>query len=151
MLLTIAGFIALALHLPTYLDTVSGSPTDVGNLTSPTAFWLVKFMDLGIVVPAAVVVGVGMLRGRRWAVRPMCALVGGYALLGSSVAAMAVTMLVAGDDDSSLAMVVASCRAALALLGLAAYLYRPLLRGQPAPPVLRRDVRQEASLSGRST
>lgn len=39
-------------------------PAGVQYLSSPTAFWLVKFMDLGIVVPSALAVGIGALRHR---------------------------------------------------------------------------------------
>ncbi|HZJ06183.1 MAG TPA: hypothetical protein VFD59_12030 [Nocardioidaceae bacterium] len=92
-LLGIAAFIVLRLHLPGYVDALSDNPSAVGYLSSPTAFWLVKFMDLGIVTPVAVTVGVGMLGRRSWARRPMYAIVGGYALLGTSVAAMAGVML----------------------------------------------------------
>lgn len=127
LLLVIAGFVVVGLHLPTYLDALSASSSNVGLTSSPTAFWLVKFMDLGLVAPAATVVGVGMLRRRGWARRPMFALVGGYALLGASVAAMAITMYATDDPDASLAMVVATCVAATLMVALAGYLYRPLL------------------------
>jgi len=130
--LAIAGFVVLGLHLPGYLDALSSAPTSVGYLSSPTAFWLVKFMDLGLVVPAAVAVGIGTLRHRRWAQRPLSALVGGYALLGASVAAMAIIMFLKDDPDSSLGTVVASIVAASALLALAIHRYRPLLTG-PVP------------------
>jgi hypothetical protein len=126
-LVAIAAFVLVGLHLPTYLDAVSGHPTTVGYLTSPTAFWLVKFMDLGILVPAALAVGVGMLRRRPWARRPMLAIVGGYALLGVSVAAMAVVMSLRGDPDASVATLVGSVAAAVILVGLAGYLYAATL------------------------
>lgn len=129
-LLGIATFVVVGLHLPSYLDALSDVPGNAGYLSSPTAFWLVKFMDLGIVVPAAVAVGVGMLRHRPWALRPMLAIVGGYALLGASVAGMAIVMYVTDDPDGSLAMVVSSAVAALMMIWLATYLYRTVL---PAP------------------
>lgn len=128
VLLAVASFIVIGLHLPSYLDSLSEAPTNAGYLSSPTAFWLVKFMDLGIVTPVALVAGVGMLLRRPWARRPVYALLGGYALLGASVAAMAVTMSATDDPDSSLGMVAASSVAALVLIALASYLYRPLLR-----------------------
>jgi hypothetical protein len=134
ILLVIAAFIVIGLHVPTYLDALSDDPTNVGYLSSPTAFWLVKFMDLGIVAPAALVVGVGMLRGAAWARRPMYALVGGYALLAASVAGMAITMYVTDDPDSSPAMVAASVIAAVIMSALATYLYRPVLRRAPRAP-----------------
>jgi hypothetical protein len=152
-LLAIAVFVVAGLHLPGYLDAISAHPTTVGYLTSPTAFWLVKFMDLGIVVPAAVAVGVGMLRRRAWARRPMYAIVGGYALLGISVAVMAVVMWLTGDSDGSLGMVLTSGIAASALVTLAGYLYRPLLvrrgagtfvpRGHAGRPCARASSRRE--------
>jgi hypothetical protein len=43
------------------------------------------------------------------------------------VVAMAVTMYLAGDPDGSLIMVLASVAAAATLVGLACFLYRPLL------------------------
>lgn len=151
LLLAVATFVVLGLHLPTYLDALSDTPTTLGYLSSPTAFWLVKFMDLGIVVPAAVVVGTGMLAGRSWARRPMHAVIGGYALLGTSVAAMAIVMYAEGDSDSSPVQVVSTTAIALSLLGISALLYRPYLRppgtsitptaGQPTSDHLSRSSR----------
>jgi hypothetical protein len=50
---------------------------DPGRLTeyasSPTPFWMVKLMDLGIIVPAAIAAGVGLFRGAEWAVSDVCA------------------------------------------------------------------------------
>jgi hypothetical protein len=118
LLLVAAAVVTFGLHLPTYLDALSDSPTNVGYLTSPTAFWLVKFMDLGIVVPAAVTVGAGMLTDRRWARRPMEALLGGYAFLATSVSAMAIVMYANSDPDASLGQAVAAAAVALTLLVL---------------------------------
>ncbi|MDX6302546.1 MAG: hypothetical protein QOF53_3760 [Nocardioidaceae bacterium] len=122
--LLVGVFVLVGLHLPTYLDAVSCHPTTEGYLSSPTAFWLVKLMDLGITVAAAFTVGVGMLRRRAWARRPMLAIIGGYALLAVSVAAMAIVMSVQGDPDAFPGTLVGSVGAAALLLGLAGYLYR---------------------------
>ncbi len=124
LLLIAAAVVTFGLHLPTYLDALSDSPSNVGYLTSPTAFWLVKFMDLGIVVPAAVVVGAGLLAGRAWAQRPMQIIVGAYAFLATSVSAMAVVMYLNDDPDASLDQVVVASAVALALLGLFGSLQR---------------------------
>jgi hypothetical protein len=125
-MLLIAAFVVLGIHLRGYVDAISAHPTSQGYLADPTVFWLVKFMDLGMLTPAAVTLGVGMLRRRSWARRPMYAFVGGYALLGISVLAMAVAMYVSDDPDGSLAMVLSAGIAASALVLVAAYLYRPL-------------------------
>jgi hypothetical protein len=87
-------------------------------------FWVVKLMDLGIVVPAALTTGVGLLRGLAWARKTMYALVGWLALLGSAVAAMGITMLVRDDPDASVALTSGFAAAALGLIALALALYR---------------------------
>jgi hypothetical protein len=75
-LLGVAAFVAIGLHLPTYLDAVSALPVNFGYLGSPAAFWLVKLMDLELVTPVAVAVGMGLLRDRTWARRPRLAIIG---------------------------------------------------------------------------
>lgn len=128
VLLVVAAYVVLGIHASSYLDAVSSSPSDPQYLSAPTAFWAVKLWDLGFVVPAAVVVGVGMLRGRAWARRPMYALLGGYLLLGSAVAAMAWAMHLEGDPGGSLAQAVAATAVVAALAAAAVRLYRPLFR-----------------------
>jgi hypothetical protein len=128
LLLAIAGFVVVGLHLPNYLDAMRDEPSTVQYLSSPTAFWLVKFMDLGIVVPAAIAVGVGALRHRRWARKPVYALLGAYTLIGASVAGMAITMAVRHDPDASAVTAGGSTLLAVLLAGVTAYVYRPLLR-----------------------
>lgn len=130
-LLVVAAFVVLGLHLPMLPDALSEQPTRVEYVSSPTPFWLVKLMDLGIVVPAAVATGVGLLRRRPWACKAAYAVLGGYALIGSSVAAMALVMLANGDPDASAGLAVAFTAFAGVFLALTAGLYRPLLG--PAP------------------
>lgn len=93
-----------------------------------TSFWLVKMMDLGIVVPIASAIGIGLLRGRAWAERLTFAMIGGYALLATSVSGMAITMQVNGDPDASLANVIVFGAFSLAFAVLAVALYRPLFQ-----------------------
>ena len=128
LLVLIATFIALGLHLPTLVDALRDQPSGVAYLETPTLFWVVKFYDLGIVAPAALVVGVGSLRRSLWARRPAYAILGGYVLLGWSVAGMAWSMLVGGDPDASLALVIGSSGLAGAGTVFAYFLYRPLFR-----------------------
>jgi hypothetical protein len=132
LLLVIAVFVVVGLHLPNYLDAMRDHPSTVQYLSSPTVFWLVKFMDLGIVVPAAITVGVGALRRRPWARKPVYALLGAYTLIGSSVAGMAITMAVRHDPDASLATAVGSTLMATLLAAVTVYVYRPLFRGAGA-------------------
>ncbi|MET0494832.1 MAG: hypothetical protein ABW000_17055 [Actinoplanes sp.] len=101
LLLVIAAFVVVGLHLANYVDAMRDHPVTEQYVSSPTVFWLVKFMDLGIVVPAAIAVGVGALRRRPWARKPVYALLGAYTLIGASVAGMAITMAARHDPDSS--------------------------------------------------
>lgn len=90
-------------------------------------FWVVKLMDLGITVPTLSAVGVGLLRGAGWAHRAAYGVVGWFALLGSSVAAMAVVMQVKADPSASITNTIAFGLFALVGLTVAAWLVLPLL------------------------
>jgi hypothetical protein len=92
---------------------------------------MVKLMDLGIVVPSAVVVGIGLLRGARWAGRLVYPLLTGYALLACSVASMAVVMLAKDDPDASVGLGAGFMLFAVILVAVTVTLYRPLLRISP--------------------
>jgi hypothetical protein len=81
--------------------------------------------------------GIGLLRGRSWARTPAAAVLGGYALLGWSVAAMGWSMLRGGAIDASPGLAAGATAMAAALTGYAVTLYRPLFRrGAPTttPP-----------------
>jgi hypothetical protein len=100
-------------------------------LTTPNAFWVVKAMDLALVAPASLLMGIGLLRGRSWARSPAAAVLGGYALLGWSVAAMAWSVVLGGAVDASAGQVVGAMALAVAVTGYAVVLYRPLFRRTP--------------------
>ena len=127
-LVVIAAFVALGLHLPTLVDALGDHPSGAAYLGAPTLFWVVKFYDLGIVVPAALTVGIGLLRGQVWARKPAYAILGAYVLIGWSVAGMGWSMLISGDPDASVAMVAAVTAIASAGAVFAYFLYRPLFR-----------------------
>lgn len=118
VVILLAGFLAFGLHLPGLVDVMSGSPEDIGYLQGPTVFWVVKLMDLGIVVPIAAAVGVGLLRRSAWAQRASYAVLGWGAMLGSAVFGMAVVMQVNDDPAAEFANVVVFGVFALAFLAL---------------------------------
>lgn len=132
LLVVIGVFVVLGLHLPGIVDAVRDRPTAAAYLDAPTLFWVVTFYDVGIVAPAALVVGVGLLRRRRWARRPAYAILGGYVLVGWSVAGMGWSMLLCGDPDASVGLSVGVTALAIAGGVFAWHLYRPLVR--PAAP-----------------
>jgi hypothetical protein len=127
VLAAVAVFL-LGQHLPSLIDALRDTPTVVGYVSSPTPFWLVKLMDLGIVVPLAVVTAVGVARGRAWARRPAFAIIGAYTLLGTSVAGMALTMLINHDPDASAALAAGFIAFTLAFAALTTVQYRTLSR-----------------------
>lgn len=122
----IALFLTVGLHLPGLVDAWSVEPTGPEYLADPTLFWLVKFMDLGLVVPALVTVAVGTLRRRPWAGLVAYPAAGWIALLGSSVAGMAIVMQAKGDPGASMANTVAFSLFALIGLVIAGFVYRGL-------------------------
>jgi hypothetical protein len=126
--LTVAAlFLVLGLHLPTLLAVWGGGPTEE-YLADPGLFWIVKLMDLGILVPVMAAVAIGLARGRPWAHKAKYAVVGWFALLGSSVAGMAIVMQLTGAPGASVGLVFGFGLIAIAGLALAFALYRPLLR-----------------------
>jgi hypothetical protein len=107
-------------------------------------------MDLGLVAPASLLMGVGLLRGRSWARTPAAAVLGGYALLGWSVAAMAWSMLRGGAVDAAPGLAVGATAVAAAVTGYAVALYRPLFRGAPSVSLPQGVRAALASRSGRA-
>jgi hypothetical protein len=112
-------------HLPSLVDALRDTPTRTEYLSSPTAFWVVKLMDLGIVAPAALATGIGLLRGAAWARTPMYAIIGAYTLLGAAVTGMGITMYLNDDPDASPVVAAGFAALTLAFAALAFALYRP--------------------------
>lgn len=127
-LLVVAAFLTVGLHVPGLVDAWADQPTSAEYLADPAVFWLVKFMDLGLVVPLLVVAGIGLLRSRDWAIRIAYGAVGWTALLGSSVAGMAIVMQATGDPAGSPANTIAFSSFAVIALWMALMFYRPLFR-----------------------
>ena len=133
VLFVLAGFLTLGLHLPGLVDITGGEPYEAAYLDSPTVYWIVKLMDLGVVVPAALAAGIGLLRRTRWATKVMYAVIGWGALLGSAVAGMAIVMQVNDDPTASLANSLVFTGFALAFLLLAVVIYRPVFAADRSP------------------
>lgn len=106
-------------------------PSSAEYLADPVVFWLVKWMDLAIVVPALATIGVGVLRESAWARRAQYAAVGWIALLGSSVAGMAVVMLIGDDPGGTVVNAIAFGSFAAIAIVIALLVYRPLFSGTP--------------------
>lgn len=130
-ILVIALFLTVGLHLRALVEVWSGNPS-TEYLADPVLFWLVKFMDLALVVPALVAVGVGVLRNAVWVEKARYAGAGWVALLGSSVAGMAIVMQASSDPAASVANSVAFGLFAVIGLAVAVLVYRPLFVAEKA-------------------
>ncbi len=125
-MILVAVFLVVGLHLPGLADAWSAEPTSDEYLENPTVFWVVKLMDLGIVVPVAVATGAGLLRGALWAQQAGYAVIAWFALLGAAVTAMAVTMLVNDDPAASAGLAVGFGVFTIVFALLWTWLARPL-------------------------
>lgn len=128
VLLAVAAFLVVGQHLRPMLLAWSEPSSLTEYASSPTPFWMVKLMDLGIVVPFTVVTGIGLLRRSPWARRVMYPLVTGCTLLGASVTAMGVVMISNADPDASLGLTAGFVLFTAAFAVLTTALYRPLFR-----------------------
>jgi hypothetical protein len=126
VLIGLAAFIGLGRWLPGLVDATRTKPTNTSYLDNPTAFWLVGFLDLGIIVPAALATTIGLRRGTSWARKAAYTVIGWFALVPASVAAMAITMQINDDPLATTANTIAMTAAALVFLPIAVLLYRPL-------------------------
>lgn len=128
LLLALAAFVLLGMYLANgFLQALVDFPSYVAERAAtseydehPTAFWLVAFLDLAVVVPLTAATGLALLRGRAWAGRAFFGVMGWFALVPGSVAAMAVTMVLRDDPAASTGRAVAFTLVALVLLVLAA-------------------------------
>jgi len=138
VLLLVAAFLVFGQHLRPMIIAWRDPASLTEYASSPTPFWMVKLMDLGIIVPAAVVTAIGLFKGADWARQAMYVILTGYTCLATSVAAMAVVMYVNADPDASAGLVIGFAAFALAFATLTVLLYRPFfVRSERLESVLR--------------
>ncbi len=125
-LLAAGTFLALGLHLPGLVDAWRTTPRSEEYAADPGLFWIVKLMDLAVVLPILLTLGVGLLRGRPWARLAMAPALGWCALLASSVAGMAVSMWATDAPGASLPLAVGFLVVAAGAVALAVAGYRRL-------------------------
>jgi hypothetical protein len=120
LLISLGGMLILGRYLPGLADAMRTAPSNSDYLAGPTIFWTVALEDLGIVIPAMIMVGLGMWSANPRVSRAGYAVIGWAALVPPTVAAMAVAMYL--DDQPS------ASKAAIGLLsGMAAAFLVPAL------------------------
>lgn len=127
LLLGLAAFV-VSRYLPNLFAAIAGDPIAPEYRRDVTMYWSIVLLDLGVVVPATIAVAIGVLRGAPWGTRAIYAVVGWFALVPSSVAAMAIVMLVNGDPRAAAGQAAMLSVAAIAFAGVAIHLYAPLFR-----------------------
>ncbi|MGH3656497.1 MAG: hypothetical protein ACRDUA_07545, partial [Micromonosporaceae bacterium] len=125
VLLGVAGFV-LVRYAGAIAGFFTGTPIATAYAETRTFYWSIFLLDLGVVVPATVVAAIALFSGAPFAGTALYAVVGWFALVPPSVAAMAVTMLVNDDPYGSVWQVVTLSAASLLFLWWAVQVYRPL-------------------------
>ncbi len=125
-LLLVAFFLVFGQHLRTTIIAWTDPQSLTEYASSPTPFWMVKLMDLGIIAPAAILAGVGLWRHAAWARRVAYIVLTGYTLLAVSVTSMAILMIANDDPDASVGIALGFGCFALVFAALSLALYRRL-------------------------
>jgi hypothetical protein len=126
ILLLLGGFI-----ITRYLPVVLGGALPSEFAEARTFFWSIFLLDLGIVVPATLLAGLGLLRNVRLAHPALYALMGWYALVPASVVAMSATMVLNDDPNAVPGQAIMLGVVAIIFAGLAVGIFLPLLRPRP--------------------
>ena len=100
LLLGLGAFVLLR-YLPLFVGSVTEEAIPREFVEEPAFFWSIVLLDLGLVVPATVAAAMADLRGSSLAVPATHAVVGWFALVPPSVAAMAAVMVVRDDPYAS--------------------------------------------------
>jgi hypothetical protein len=127
MLCVLAAFV-VSRYVPTLAGSWTEEPLTAEFLEDPSMFWTIAWLDLGLVVPAAVAAALAVFRGVATAQRAAYAVIGWFALVPPSVAAMSAAMSINDDPHASTANLVAFTAAAVVFGAYAITVYRPLLR-----------------------
>jgi hypothetical protein len=127
LLLGLAGFVLLR-YAGGLVGAWTGDPIPAEFADARTFYWSIFLLDLGVVVPLTVLAGIGALAGAAWADRAVLAVLGWFALVPPSVAAMAAVMLARDDPHASGATLTLLTVASLVFGAVAVRVFRPLLR-----------------------
>lgn len=127
LLTALAAFVTLR-YLRLLAGTVTGAAIPEEFASEPAFYWSIVLLDLGLVVPATVAAAVTVHRGSRVALPATYAVVGWFALVPPSVAAMAAVMLWREDPYASVPTTVLLVVVAVVTSVVAARMFAALLR-----------------------
>lgn len=122
----LATFVVMR-YLPVFVGSVRHDALPDEFADSVTFFWSIVLLDLGVVVPAVAAAALAQWRGRPDARRALYAVLGWFALVPPSVAAMAAVMIARHDPNASWATTTLLATASVLFGWYAATVYRPLV------------------------
>ena len=126
LLLVLAAFVVLR-YLPLIIGSVTNEMIPDEFAEAPAFFWSIVLLDLGVVVPATVAAAVAALRGAPLALPATYAVVGWFALVPPSVAAMAAVMVARDDPYASVPTLVLLAATSVVTTVAAVRMFRRLL------------------------
>jgi hypothetical protein len=100
---------------------------------APGAFWLIRVVDLGFIVPVCLATGVGLWRGQALAIKAAYGVTAFMTLQAASVLAMGMVMLWRQDPTATAGLVYGLSPISVALAALTVYLMRSYRRADPRP------------------
>jgi hypothetical protein len=119
----VIGYAWLAQLVDLAVNGVLSAPADaLAYAESPSAFWTIRIVDLGFIVPLSLWTGFGLWRERAAATKASFAVASFLTLQAASVLAMGAVMLWRQDPTATPALVVALTPITLALAALTARL-----------------------------
>jgi hypothetical protein len=126
----LAGFVVLQ-WLPAFGGMLAGQEVPAAA-PDRTMYWSIFLLDLGLVVPAGAATAVGLARGGGWAPKALFGLVGWFALVPPSVAAMSLVKVLRADPVASTGGTIVFVVVTLIFWAVAWWLYRRLFTADRA-------------------
>ena len=122
LLLLSNGIFTLA-WIASLLDVFGGDPS-LEYQRDPQLFWLIRLLDLGLVIPMGVTVGIGLLQSTPWSSRLIYPMVGFQTLIVTAVAGMASRMTIMDDPSADPVLLLVTLVMSVAFLVVATLLFR---------------------------
>ena len=127
VVLLLAGFV-VSRWAGALAGMTSGEPVPAAA-PDLTMYWSIFLLDLGLVVPFAVAAAVGLLTGSAWARKALYVVVGWFALVPPSVAAMSVVKILRDDPNAVPGDTIVLVVMAIVFALVAVRLYLPFVTG----------------------
>jgi hypothetical protein len=127
LLLVGLGAFVMTRYLDAFAGMATGTPLAAEYQNDVGMFWSIFWLDLGIVVPVILGAALALFRGTAAGRRALYGVVGWFALVPPSVAAMALVKVLRADPHAAVGLTVMFAVVSLGFLLVAIRLYAPLL------------------------